>query len=76
MSPRLIASRCWQLLRATALVAAEALLRMAVDAAAGLEYLACRRIVHRDIAARNCLVDAQHAVKLTGPRPAVRMVAA
>ncbi len=75
MSPRLIASRCCQLLRATAL-AVEALLRMAVDAAAGLEYLACRRIVHRDIAARNCLVDAQHTVKLTGPRPAGRVFAA
>lgn len=37
---------------------------MALDAARALSYLAQRRFVHRDVAARNCLLSARRALKL------------
>lgn len=37
---------------------------MALDVARGLSYLAENKYVHRDIACRNCLVNAQRVVKL------------
>ena len=40
------------------------LVNMAVNIAAGLEYLAVRRFVHRDLATRNCLVDEKFVVKI------------
>ncbi|XP_050553705.1 uncharacterized protein LOC118273351 isoform X4 [Spodoptera frugiperda] len=45
-------------------VSAARLTAMALDAARGLSYLAQLRYVHRDVAARNCLVSAQRVVKL------------
>ncbi|XP_022820642.1 ephrin type-A receptor 4-like, partial [Spodoptera litura] len=45
-------------------VSAPRLTAMALDAARGLSYLAQLRYVHRDVAARNCLVSAQRVVKL------------
>ncbi|XP_072021432.1 uncharacterized protein [Amphiura filiformis] len=37
---------------------------MVLDIASGLDYLAVNRYVHRDLACRNCLVDAAHTVKI------------
>ncbi|KAG5898979.1 Insulin-like peptide receptor, partial [Gonioctena quinquepunctata] len=40
------------------------LTNMALDVARGLSYLAQMKFVHRDIASRNCLVNAQRTVKI------------
>ncbi|XP_060800314.1 uncharacterized protein LOC106137745 isoform X2 [Amyelois transitella] len=45
-------------------VSARRLTAMALDAARALSYLAQLRYVHRDVAARNCLVSAHRQVKL------------
>lgn len=45
-------------------VSAARLTSMALDAARALSYLAQLRYVHRDVAARNCLVSAHRVVKL------------
>uniref|UniRef100_A0A2A4JGX7 receptor protein-tyrosine kinase n=1 Tax=Heliothis virescens TaxID=7102 RepID=A0A2A4JGX7_HELVI len=45
-------------------VSAARLTAMALDAARALSYLAQLRYVHRDVAARNCLVSAHRVVKL------------
>lgn len=45
-------------------VTAELLTRMALDAARGLAYLASKRYVHRDVAARNCLVSSRRKLKI------------
>ncbi|KAJ0182182.1 hypothetical protein K1T71_002904 [Dendrolimus kikuchii] len=45
-------------------VSAARLTAMALDAARALSYLAQLRYVHRDVAARNCLVSASRVVKL------------
>ncbi|XP_075992828.1 uncharacterized protein LOC142987732 [Anticarsia gemmatalis] len=45
-------------------VSAQRLTAMALDAARALSYLAQLRYVHRDVAARNCLVSAHRVVKL------------
>ncbi|KAM3957698.1 LOW QUALITY PROTEIN: uncharacterized protein ACR2FA_008271 [Aphomia sociella] len=45
-------------------VSARRLTGMALDAARALSYLAQLRYVHRDVAARNCLVSAHRVVKL------------
>lgn len=41
------------------------LVNIAVDVAAGLEYLALNHYVHRDLATRNCLVNANFRVKIS-----------
>ena len=41
------------------------LLDMSADAARGLEYLASKRFVHRDFAARNLLVSDDMTLKVT-----------
>ena len=41
------------------------ILRFCKDAAKGLEYLISKDIVHRDIAARNCMLDDHMKLKLT-----------
>lgn len=43
---------------------AAALTRLARQAAAALEYLRAQGVVHRDVRAANCLVDARRALKL------------
>ena len=40
------------------------LVNMCVNIAAGLEYLAVRHFVHRDLATRNCLIDEKFVVKI------------
>lgn len=45
-------------------VTSERLTSMALDVARGLSYLAESKYVHRDIASRNCLVNAQRSVKI------------
>lgn len=40
------------------------LTNMALDIARGLEYLKQKRLVHRDLACRNCLVDKQRRIKI------------
>ena len=41
------------------------LVDMAIDIAAGLEYLAVRHFVHRDLATRNCLINEKLFVKIS-----------
>lgn len=45
-------------------ISSKRLTRYAMDIARGLSYLAQQKYVHRDIACRNCLVNAQRVVKL------------
>lgn len=45
-------------------VSSKKLTSMALDVARGLSYLAELKYVHRDVASRNCLVNAQRVVKL------------
>lgn len=45
-------------------VGAAALTRLAREAAAALGYLAQQRVVHRDVRAANCLVDARRSLQL------------
>ncbi|XP_053619275.1 uncharacterized protein LOC128680259 [Plodia interpunctella] len=45
-------------------VSAESLTRLGGEAASALEYLASKRLVHRDVRAANCLVDARRSLKL------------
>lgn len=45
-------------------VSAPSLTRLATEAASALAYLALQRLVHRDVRARNCLVDARRSLKL------------
>lgn len=45
-------------------VSPKRLTNMALDVARGLSYLAEMKFVHRDIACRNCLVNAQRNVKI------------
>lgn len=40
------------------------LVSMAADVAAGMEYLASKFFIHRDLATRNCLVGQNHMVKI------------
>ena len=42
------------------------LVAMAADVASGLSYLECLEYVHKDIAARNCLVTEDLCIKITG----------
>ena len=42
------------------------LVAMAADVASGLSYLASMGHVHRDVAARNCIVTQSLNVKITG----------
>ena len=51
-------------LRGASTVNIQLMLRMAVDISNGLMCLHAANIVHRDIAARNCLVDRNLRVKL------------
>lgn len=45
-------------------ISSRKLTNMALDTARGLSYLAQMKYVHRDIASRNCLINAQRVVKL------------
>ncbi|KAJ8721137.1 hypothetical protein PYW08_006602 [Mythimna loreyi] len=45
-------------------VSAEALTRLAREAAEALQYLGVRGVVHRDVRAANCLVDVRRSLKL------------
>ncbi|XP_053958896.1 uncharacterized protein LOC128863661 [Anastrepha ludens] len=45
-------------------ISSKRLTMYAMDVARGLSYLARQKYVHRDLACRNCLVDAQRVVKL------------
>ncbi|CAH1117481.1 unnamed protein product [Phaedon cochleariae] len=45
-------------------VSSKRLTNMAMDVARGLSYLAEMKFVHRDIASRNCLINAQRTVKI------------
>lgn len=40
------------------------LTNMALDIARGLSYIADKKFVHRDLACRNCLVNASRSVKI------------
>ena len=42
----------------------ETLIRMCIDVARGLEYLASHRLIHRDVATRNCLVADDLTIKI------------
>lgn len=41
------------------------LVHVGIQIAKGLQYLARRRVVHKDVAARNCVIDDDHNVKVT-----------
>lgn len=45
-------------------ISSKKLTSMALDIARGLSYLADLKYVHRDLASRNCLVNAQRMVKI------------
>ena len=51
-------------LRGAASVTLVLKLSFCVDVASGLQYLASRRVVHRDVAARNVLLDASLSCKV------------
>ena len=40
------------------------LIKMSIDVAKGLQYLASHRFIHRDIATRNCLVADDLTIKI------------
>ncbi|KAB7507283.1 Discoidin domain-containing receptor 2 [Armadillidium nasatum] len=40
------------------------LLKMVTQAADGLAYLCSKHLVHRDVAARNCLINASYTLKI------------
>jgi hypothetical protein len=46
------------------LISYDVLTDMAADVASGMEYLASKSFVHRDLATRNCLVGNNHLVKI------------
>lgn len=46
-------------------VAWKTVVGMARDAAAGILHLHCEHVIHRDVASRNCLVDANYRVVVT-----------
>lgn len=41
------------------------LMKMCLDAAAGMRYLESKNCIHRDLAARNCLVGFKNVVKIS-----------
>ena len=51
--------------RSSSTLTVQQLTDMAVDIAAGLEYLALRHFVHRDLATRNCLINEKLLVKIS-----------
>ena len=51
--------------RSSSTLIVQQLADMAIDIAAGLEYLAVRHFVHRDLATRNCLIDRKFLVKIS-----------
>ncbi|VDM48318.1 unnamed protein product [Toxocara canis] len=51
--------------RKSAPVRNETKLRFSIEAAAGLAYLESKKCIHRDIAARNCLLSAKYDVKIS-----------
>ena len=51
--------------RSSSSLTSKQLVDMAINIAAGLEYLAVRRFVHRDLATRNCLVNEMLFVKIS-----------
>ncbi|CAH0602793.1 unnamed protein product [Chrysodeixis includens] len=55
---------CFASFEEAAHVSSEALTRLAREAAAALAYLSSRGIVHRDVRAANCLIDARRSLKL------------
>ena len=50
--------------RSSSTLTSQQLVDMAINIAAGLEYLAVRHYVHRDLATRNCLIDVKLFVKI------------
>ena len=46
------------------------LIKFSIDAAAGMEYLGNNNCIHRDVAARNCLIDAHDLLKISDFRMA------
>lgn len=57
-------NRCGQLGAGKACVATQQLVCVAIDVAAGLDYLSQNHFVHRDLATRNCLVSRNLQVKI------------
>uniref|UniRef100_A0A914RM37 Protein kinase domain-containing protein n=1 Tax=Parascaris equorum TaxID=6256 RepID=A0A914RM37_PAREQ len=41
------------------------LIKYVTDAARGMFYLASRKVIHRDVAARNCLLGKEYEVKIS-----------